>query len=318
MKKLLAAFLAVLMLLPLASCKKDENEWALKIEGTEISDEIYTYFLDKVISRPSDYGLEENASEKSLRNAAVDECKRYISVNTEFVKMGLSLSSAEKVGISDEVNNIWMRFENHYTKIGVSKQTVTKICTAKAYEKAIFTELYDRGAQDAAAEEEIKNYFYENYTAFITVCVYFNSSDGVSPMTQLEINELLAAFNTLAAAPAGTPESFSESVQALGYTPSSTVILKKGSDGYPEGFFDKVYAQTDSTVQIIQYEDCVFAVFKENLKNKGDSVYANYRTVCINELYADENNARIENNIKNLDVKENDDVINEIYNNLKD
>lgn len=317
MKKLLAAFLAALMLLSLASCKKDEGAWALKIEGTEISDELYTYFLDKVISRPSDYGLEENASEKALCNAAVDECKRYISINTEFVKMGLSLSSAEKVSISDEVNNIWMRFENHYTEIGVSKQTVTKICTAKAYEKAIFTELYDRGAQDTAAEEEIKSYFYENYTAFITVCVYFNSSDGVSPMTQLEINELITAFDTLAAAPAGTPESFSESVQALGYTPSNTVILKKGSDGYPEGFFDKVYTQTDSTVRIIRYEDCVFAVFKENLKEKGDSVYANYRTVCINELYADENNSRIENSIKNLDVNKNDEVIKEIYNSLK-
>ena len=60
-----------------------------------------------------------------------------------------------------------------------------------------------------------------------------------------------------------------------------------------------------------------FAVFKENLKEKGDSVYANYRTVCINELYADESNARIEENISSFDVEENKDVTDEIYNKLK-
>lgn len=317
MKKFLTALLAVLMLITFASCKKDETVYALTIEGTDINAEIYTYFLDKVMSRPQDYGLPEKASEKDLRSAAIDDCKRYLFINTEFAEMGLTLSSSEKVAVSQEVNNIWMRSGNHYSSIGVTKQTLTKICTAEKYSDAIFTELYDKGAGNTAAEEEIKTYFYENYTAFNTVCVYFNSSDGVSPMTQLEITELIARFEALAAESTGTSESFSEAVKTLGYLPSGTVILKKDSDGYPEGFFDKVYAQTDSTVQIIQYEDCVFAVFKENLKDKGDSVYANYRTVCINELYADESNTRLETNISSFKVEENKDVTDEIYNKLK-
>lgn len=317
MKKIIAALLAVFILFSLASCKKEKESYALTIEGTDISAEIYTYFLDRVMSRPQDYGLSEKASQKELRNAAIDDCKRYLYINTEFAEMGLTLSAAEKVAVSQEVNNIWIRSENHYDSIGVSKQTITKICTAEKYADAIFTKLYDKGTEDAASEEKIKNYFYENYTAFNTVCVYFNSSDGVSPMTQLEITELIARFEALASESAGTSERFSEDVKALGYSPSGTVILKKNSDGYPEGFFEKVYEQSDSTVQIIRYDDCVFAVFKENLKEKGDSVYANYRTVCINELYADESNARIEENISSFDVEENKDVTDEIYNKLK-
>lgn len=317
MKKLFASLLAVLMLVSFASCKKDEKVCALTIEGTEISEEIYTYFLDKVISRPQDYGLKENASQKELCNAAVDECKRYLYINTEFAEMELTLSAAEKVAVSQEVNNIWMRFENHYNSIGVSKQTVTKICTADKYEDVIFTELYDKGSDDTAAEEEIKSYFYENYTSFNTVCVYFNTADGTSPMTQLEISELITKFEALAAESSGTSQGFSDAVKALGYSASGTVVLKKDSDGYPKGFFEKVYEQEDSSVQIIRYDDCVFAVFKENLKEKGDSVYANYRTVCINELYAAESNARIENNIKDFHVDEDKNVIDEIYNKLK-
>ncbi len=317
MKKIFASLLAVMMLLSFASCKKDKKSFALTVEGTGINEEIYTYFLDKVISRPQDYGLKEEASQKELCNAAVDECKRYLYVNTEFSKMELTLSAAEKVAVSQEVNNIWMRFANHYNSIGVSKQTVTKICTADKYEDVIFTELYDKGSDDAAAEEKIKSYFYENYTSFNTVCVYFNTADGSSPMTQLEIAELITKFEALSAQSAGTSQGFSDAVKTLGYSASGTVVLKKDSDGYPKGFFDKVYSQEDSTVQIIRYDDCVFAVFKENLKEKGDSVYANYRTVCINELYASENTSRIEEKIENFHVDENKGAINEIYNKLK-
>ncbi len=317
MKKLFAAFLAVLMIFSLASCKTNETSYALTIEGTGISTEIYTYFLDRVMSRPQDYGLKESASEKELTNVAVDQCKRYLYANTRFAEMGLSLSVAKKTEVSQHVNNIWIRFENHYKSIGVSKQTITKICTADAYSDAIFTELYDKGSEDVSAEEKIKTYFYENYTAFNTVCVYFNSSDGVSPMTQLEISELIARFDTLANESTSTSEGFSEAVKALGYASSGTVVLKKDSDGYPKGFFDKVYSQEDNSVQIIRYDDCVFAVFKENLKDKGDSVYANYRTVCINELYSEENNSEIRKNISGFKVEKNEKTIGEIYKKLK-
>lgn len=317
MKKLFAAFLAVLMLVTLASCKKDETSYALTIEGTDISSEIYTYFLDRVMSRPQDFGLKDKASKKELNDAATEQCKRYIYANTRFADMGLTLSVAKKTEISQHVNNIWIRFENHYKSIGVSKQTITKICTADAYSDVIFTELYDKGTENAASEEKIKTYFYENYTAFNTVCVYFNSSDGVTPMTQLEISELITRFDTLAAESTGTSAGFSDAVKAFGYAPSGTVILKKDSDGYPKGFFDKVYSQTDNSVQIIRYDDCVFAVFKENLKEKGDSVYANYRMVCINELYSEENNAEIKKNISGFKVEKNEEIIDEIYLKLK-
>lgn len=302
MKKIIAAMLAVLILFSFAACSMGKRT-ALVISGTEIDSEIFAYYLDKVIHRPSDYGLAENPEKKLLKETAINECKKYVAVNTSFRDKGLSLSAAEKVEISNNVNYFWTRFENHYNDIGVSKQTLTKIMTADAYEDAIFTATYDRGTENAAAEKELTDYFYSNYVSFRTVCAYFTNPDG-SPMPQADKIALTELFRTLEQNTAVDADKFSEAVTAAGYTLSDTIILKKNSDGYPAGFFEKVYAQTNGTVQILEYDECVFAVLKEDLKAKGEAVYVNYRTSCINDLYSDASREEIESYIQTLTVEE--------------
>ena len=303
MKKLISAMLAVIITLSLCSCSK-EPQTALVVSGTEISAEVFTYYLDKVLHRPEDYGLTEKSSKKDFKTAAIEECKKYVAVSTEFMNIGLSLSSSDKVSISDDVNNLWVRFGNHYNEIGVSRQTLTKILTAQAYEDAIFTATYDRGISNKAAEKELTDYFYSNYVCFRTVCAYFTSADGMTELTQLEKNELAENFEKLKNGAGDSVQSFSDTVTAAGYTLSDSILLKKGSDGYPEGFFEKVYEQKDGTVIIITESDCIFAVWKENLKEKGESVYSSYRSSCISDLYSAEAEKKTAEIIAALEVDE--------------
>ena len=302
MKKMMSVFVAVLILLSLTACNAGKRT-ALIISGAEIDSEIFTYYLDKVIQSPSDYGLAENPEKKLIKQTAIDECKKYVAINTSFRDKGLSLSSADKVEISDNVNHFWTRFENHYDEIGVSKQTLTKIMTADAYENAIFTATYDRGIGNAAAEKELTDYFYSNYVSFRTVCAYFTAADG-SEMSQADKIALVDSFRKMEQNTAVDAEKFSEAVTASGYTLSDTIILKKESDGYPAGFFEKVYSQANGTVQILEYDECVFAVFKESLEDKGEAVYVNYRTSCITDLYSGASEQELAAYTETLTVKE--------------
>lgn len=315
MKRILSALIAAAILLLLGSCSQ-KPKTALTVQGAEINSEIFAYYLDRVISSPESYGLEKTASENEFKDAAVTECKKYVVSNSEFLNGGNSLSSADKVAVSEQVNNIWMRSGKHYESIGVSKQTLTKIVTSEKYEEAVFTALYDRGRGDAAAERAIQNYFYDNYVCFRTVCAYFSSANG-TPLTQLEKTEMLNFFTGLSGENKVTPEDFEKSFADTVYTVSDTVILKKNSDGYPEGFYDSVASQADSTVQMIVYDDCVFVIYKENLADKGEGVYASYRASCVNDLYADRNDERIEKTIAVLTVEKNEKVIDKIFKKIK-
>lgn len=315
MKKFIAVLLSAFIIFSLCACTADKKA-VLTISGTEIDSEIFTYYLDKVISKPTDYGLTDNPVDKDIKTAAINECKKYLAANTEFINAGLSLSSSEKVEVSQTVNDFWIRFENHYKEIGVSKQTLTKIFTSDACKDAIFTETYDKGTENAAAEKEIQDYFYSNYISFRTVCAYFTAADGITPLTQIEKNELLASFEGFVQTAGKDIENFSETVNNAGYPLSNSILLKKGSDGYPDGFFEKVYSQTDGTVQLIVYDECVFAVVKENLKEKGEGVYANYRSSCISDLYSAESDRKTEEYIATLTVEENGGAVDRLINKM--
>lgn len=289
MKKIIsAAFAAIILTVSLCSCSLfGSNKPALVIAGTPVDAEIYNYYLDKVTGRPADYGLDESPKKSELEDAAIGLCKRYVALNTNFALHNLTLSTSDKVNISDNVNNHWMRFRNHYESISVSKQTLTKVFTSDAYEDAIFSAIYDRGVTDSAQEKEIKDYFYKNYTAFRSVCEYFTKDDGTT-VTESEKQEIINNFNRISALSGDTAESYTQACNDLGYYSSDVVIIGRTSEGYPDGFFESVYAQSDNSVRVTEYDDCVFAVRKESLKELGESVFAAYRSSLIKEMYNEE------------------------------
>lgn len=292
---------AVIVCVLLAGCGKT-NDTALVISGTEINQEIYSYFYDKVTARPNDYGLPENPQKSDVGKAVTKLCTRYVAANTSFASRGLALPPADKVSISEQVNNLWIRSKEHYRSIGVSKQTLTKIITAQTYESAIFSSIYDKGVDNEADERAVRDYFYSNYMAFRCVCAYFTSPDGAE-LSQQEKNNLLEKMDQISELSSGTSETFSEICSNYGFAASGTVILKKGAEGYPEGFYERVYSQSAGTAVRYTYDECVFVVWKEDIRELGDSLYAGYRSECIEEMYADEWEERIASYLTNFKVE---------------
>ncbi|MBR2731203.1 MAG: hypothetical protein IKD72_04360 [Clostridia bacterium] len=300
-KRIPAVIAALGLLLALCACG-DKKQTVLVISGAELDREIYTYFLDRVSARPADYGLEETPSDRALLDAVTEQCKRYVANNTRFRDAGLTLSASEKAGIADQVNNLWIRAERHYKAIGVSKQTLTKVITAESNAEALFTATYDKGVTDQAGEAELLKYFYANYISFRTVVAYYTAADG-SPLTQLQKNTIKEAFDAMAANAGESADSFREAAAAAGYGLSETILLKQGAEGYPEGFYAAVAAQENGTVRVLDYEDCVFAVLKEDLESKDESVYASYRSACVAELYAPQAAREMDAFLEGLTVK---------------
>lgn len=293
MKKFISVLLlSVILLMTFSGCELNipgRKNTALVISGTEIDRGIYAYYLDKVMSRPGDYALADNAKESSrkTKNAVKELCKRYLAINTEFAGMGLQLTTPEKVEIADRVNNYWIRAEKHYRNIGVTKQTLTKVFTSEACEEAIFSHLYDKGTSNAEGEKKIQAFYKSEYCAFRSICAYFTDADGVS-ISEAEKQELIDRFGNIAAASGSGFEEFINQSENAGYTASGIIIISEDSDGYPSGFYNSVSSQPENTVKVIVYGDCIFLVRKESLSSLGDEVYSQYRTKCIEKMHTEE------------------------------
>ena len=76
-KKTAAICLLVIIILSLFSGCSEEKAF-LTVEGKAISEGLYTYYLDKVLSDPSQYGIDKTDG-KAATEAALECCKRYVA-----------------------------------------------------------------------------------------------------------------------------------------------------------------------------------------------------------------------------------------------
>ena len=289
MKRIISVLIAALILLSAAGCTSAKTT-ALIISGTEIDSEIFTYYLDRVIQRPTDYGLAEHPEKKLLKQAVIDECKKYVAINTSFRDKGLSLSSADKVEISQNVNNFWIRFESHYNEIGVSKQTLYKIEESKACEKALLNFYYSDKGVSPVGEDQIKAYFNENYVAVRLVTGYLFNVDenGASvPMTDDQKNNLVNSFSSVATM-VNSGSSLEESVSSLGTGTEirDSLIHAKDSGTLPDGFFSATKAIETGKAAAISLGDYIFLVQRIDVFNEEFGFYSQYcPPICLIHRY---------------------------------
>ncbi len=279
MKKLTAFLLAVVLILSLTSCTASK----VKINGTKIDNEIHTYFESSVSK--NDKG---EVSEEDVLKAI----SRYVAVNSEFEIRGLSLDSSIKSEVSTAVNDLWHIYGSYYEELGISKQTVYKIELSKAYEDALLSDYYSEKGDHPVSEEDIKNYFKENYCAIRFVTGYlFNVDDKGNPvtMTDAEKTKLKSSFDAVAESINGGI-AIEEAVGTLGEnTEVHNTIVNAFSDGtYPDGFFDAVKKIEQDKTQVITIENYIFLVSRIDVFSSEYGYFNTYRTHCLKQMKGEE------------------------------
>ena len=276
MKKIISLLLTILMLsLMLTSCSKPAK---VKVNGVKIDNEIYTYFEN---SLPKDEN--GNVSEDAIKNAI----SRYVTINSEFANRNLSIDSDVKGALSKSVNDLWHLYGNHYNKLGVSKQTLYKIELSKQYENTLLADYFSD-----VSEDEIKEYFKENYIAirFVTGYLFNIDETGASvAMTKEQKNSVIESYNSVVAL-INEGTIIEEAVASLGEnTEVHSTLINAFSDGtFPQGFFEKVKEIETNKTATITLDDYIFLVQRIDVFDKTYGYYENNRTACLEAMKGDE------------------------------
>ncbi|MCR4616090.1 MAG: hypothetical protein K5756_08090 [Clostridiales bacterium] len=320
MKKVVALVLTLSVFLSLAACSVSFGEkYALTVDGVRVSDEIYSYYLDAVISDPEKYGLEPEPDKASVREKVKYLCTEYVAVCSEYANMGLELGVSSKYTVSDRVGKLWLTFGSYYGSKGISKQTITKIETYNATRDALFTAYYGENGTRAVNSDEVKRYFETNYVGFRAIIGYFFKSDENGTeilMTTEEKTETVKKFNEMKdQIDAGT------NIEDLGNAGAGTyginyadfTVLKSDSADYPIGFFQAVWALENGKASTFALDNYVFLVVREDLSKKEDGYFEQYRGDCLKALRSDEFERIVDYMVGQYSAKENDLVINGLF-----
>lgn len=282
MKKLFVLLTAVLLAGSLCSCSGSSGA---EVNGTPVAKEIVRYYADRV---QAEY---PKATAEKRREKLGSELARYVLVNSEFANRSLTLSVGDKLELLQNVNRKWSLFSEYYRSVGVSKQGLQKIEANKKYEEVLMLSYYGAGGEEPIGEDELKDYFEERYIAFRSVTGFLttvNEKGEAAALNEDEKQKLLSEFSGYAQAVNSGASLEDVCAAAENVSPSTeTVIMRRGTAGWPGGFFEKVCRIEEGRAGSFDIGDCVFLVLREKMEGleiDGRDPFETYRTSCLKAL----------------------------------
>ncbi len=248
-----------------SSCTKTNSEQiALTVNGVNISNDVFTYFIDCAVNE-----LGVNADENSVITKAVSLAEIYFKTNSLAVKQKIELTTGNKAKVSEKVNGYWGIYGEYYSSIGVTKETLTKIFTADAYRNKLLEFYYGEGGENEVGVANMYAYFKMNYIVFQAINGYFTflNDAGVEQVLEPnEIEEIVLKFQNMASLINADEKNMDEAAEFLTtdtYTASAvTMVLGRNDTTYPAGFFEKVQKTKARTATVIGTNENIFLVLR--------------------------------------------------------
>ncbi len=277
----LSALTCFLSVCVFSSCSLLEKNTAVKIDGVEISDDVTAYYIDLA---SNEIGIEKGR--KAIKDKTVEHITHYFKTNTLAYAHHIKLTVEERASVSEKVGAIWSIYGNYYEKIGVRRDTLTKIYTADVYRDKLILAYYSAGGTQEIPESRLFASFKTNYIVFQAITGYFTETDlsGNSvKIPQNEIETLVLKFQSMKDMVNSGEHDMNGAADYLSSTgvqcSVQTVVLHKDDDTYPTGFFNKVQTIETRQSTVIASNEYIFLVLRGEAGI--DSEYFNSKKVEI-------------------------------------
>ncbi|MBR0536045.1 MAG: hypothetical protein IIX14_06685 [Clostridia bacterium] len=248
----------------LSGCDAVKKEKAVTLNGVEISNDVFTYFLDLATVE-----LGTDADSKALREMTLAYLTTYFKTNSLAHAHGIELTIGEKAAVSQKVNDRWFVYGAYYQRVGITKETLTKVFTADAYRDRLILAYYGEGGTEEIPVARLYAAFRTNYIIFQAITGYFTETDEAGNSVRLpknEVESLVLRFQSMADVVNSGEKTMDEAADFLAeagiQSAVQTVVLHKDDDSYPQGFFQKVQSIDTRYAAIIGTNDYIFLVLR--------------------------------------------------------
>ncbi len=254
----------------------------LTVGEAQVDNEIFSYFFDKAYSAVEAQGG-DLLDRAAITEAAINRCGEYVSSITLFEQMNLILSADEKLAISKSAEEEWHLYGDYYESAGITKQTVAKIKRVDAMRTALLLYYFGEGSEYEVSEEEIEYYFDQTYVQFQAINGYLtttNEQGETIRLTEKEAEALRADFE----AKKQKLESGVTVAELNAGVEIDPTFVDVSSGAYPKGFLEQVAKLENDKPAIIEVEDYIFLVIRQDAKEGEENYYKSYRTEYIEAL----------------------------------
>ena len=281
-KNFISAVMAVvLILVMLCSCSQQKEEYALIIDGTEISRQVFNYYLAEVENSAKYDG------ETDKNRAAAQLCSQFKAGNELISKYGITLSAEQKVTASSKLRGMWQYYSSFYTENSVSKQTLGSMIEYEMLIDNLISSPSFIGSDYETIVSAARDYFNNNYTAVKMIYSAFTDKKGaaISASEQNKLTEKFKTMRNLVRQGSSMASAAAKYPDVAKYDENTVDIICADDKGYPGGMFDYVVKMQVGATQVYKFNDGIYLIQKLDIKDSESNYFERYTEDCILKLY---------------------------------
>ena len=284
--------------------------YPLSIEGSRISEGVYTYFF----------------SEVKDKEKALEVCKSVVAAENLMKAEGISLSANYKRVVAEETDKKWSLFSSYYESIGVTKQDITSALTYEYGKKELLNYYYGDKGKKPVKDSRLRSELDKTYVGFKAIeASYIKLSDMGESVTisDREKSAIKKQFSSMAQSiNMGTMtidranEKYNESIGLIVTQTLDTVLVKEGNVLYDDDFFSRIAKLSKGEAAVIESGSSVFLLQRQSIADEDEYFYL-YKSEMLQKLKTDDIEKKLLKASSEYTVKTNNSLIKDIESKIK-
>ena len=297
----------------------------LTVNGKEVSEGIYCYYLDKLMSEQGDVSSLSGEKLQKIRTSALELTSKTV-IGAELVA-DKGLSTAYKRLAADDTEKLWSLYGDYYKTVSVSKQDITEIMRYEYTKKQLVGQYYGEGTEKAPSEMDLKQAFVEMYVGFKAVEGSLMKDSDMGERVEIssaEKKQLISTFESLAKKINSgdmtideANERYNDTLGIIVMSPLEVTLVREGDPLYAEDFFSEVMDIDHGDCAVIESGSTVYLLQRQTIATTDEDAFALYRSEILEHLKMGEIekliNKKLGSSEKVTDEKRADEIFREIY-----
>lgn len=323
-KKLTVAFLSLALIFSTTACS--DLTWSVKTDDNTLAIGVYIYYMSSAYSeayyKVEDHSgdilsqtIEDKNASDWIKDTALDSCKKLLAVEKLLKDAGSSLTEDELATADSTTSAQWNQYGKTYESFGVSKESFNRAYSIYNQEYLkLFNSTYGPDGTKAVSDEELKNFFTENYINYSYISKDFVKDDS-EQMSDEEKSEVENKFNSYLDSlnNGSTMDKIAETYKAdysLDNNPLTSDVSKLDENStLPEEVSNALKEMESNTSKVIKTDSTCYLIHKGNINDNIDKLEKERDSILAN-MKSDEFSNMVKETSDSLNVNINQKAIN--------
>lgn len=199
-KRAAAGVMALAMCAGLTGCYSENKTWAVKSGDSTLPIGGYIYYLSSAYSEAAGKvgtgsevlkaDLDGQSATEWVKSKAMDYLYSYCYVNQKFNELGLALDEEELDSVDYVTDSMWSYYREPFENMGIAESSFEEAYSVyNAKLSKLLGVMYGKGGEMELSEEEMHDYYTEEYVYYRYMSVGLTTTDEEGNSTDMDDDE---------------------------------------------------------------------------------------------------------------------------------